>query len=130
MGLWEQLSKGNVTEYDPRGVTMADFKRVLRILVENRPPLTTTFMTDQIGYELMKLHPLLYNIKYWWYVPKRGKRFIYVSLFQKHGLLKLKIHLDGDRDKKFEFFYGTTSLGRCDETQCLNVIKQYNEYLP
>jgi len=124
MGLMDDILKENRHTYRRGELTKADLKSAIQTLYYNRPLSRPTIMLGLISYILfefasnMTIYP---GLKYWVDVPKRvKKRFIYISLFQKHSLYKLKIHIDSHPEFKYELFYGTTSLGLGNSIYCIN----------
>ena len=127
------MNQANKCVYLPGTLTMKDIEDAIKRFDYNGPRRITLY-TDQVGYEIYQLMANLQlifgpKVRSWQYIPKRvSTRFIYVSLFEKHGFLKFKIYLDGRR-LKYELFNATTSIGVSDKPECLNVLKRLHERL-
>lgn len=108
---------------------MYDIEQVIKTLEPRRPKQTILYV-NSCGYELFNFALIIGNlfptVKFWTYIPHRIPNFIYVSLFQKHGLFKLKIHTDGRRFK-YELINGTTLIGKSDSIESLRHFIKLNE---
>lgn len=63
------------------------------------------------------------KVKYWTYIPERNPKFIYVSLFRKEGLFKMKVFFNPSKNQsKYELLYGTEPMIRSNDLKFLKVL--------
>jgi hypothetical protein len=129
IGILEMMGDGNRVTYQPGVLTMHDIEQAVKAL-EPRRPRQTILYVNSYGYELFNLALVMQQvfptIKFWTYIPRRVPNFIYISLFQKHGLFKLKLHTDGRR-LKYELINGTTLIGKSDSIESIRHFLKLNE---
>lgn len=121
IGILEMMGDGNRVTYQPGVLTMHDIEQAVKAL-EPRRPRQTILYVNSYGYELFNLALTMKQafptIKFWTYIPRRVKGFIYVSFFQKHSLYKMKLYTDG-RKLKYELIYGATLIGKSDSIETI-----------
>lgn len=128
IGLLEIMNGSNVVNYNRSAFSLADLEKAMSALPPT--PRSTVIYTDSYGMETIdfscKVGQLFPGLRTFMYIPRRVKGFIYVSLFQKHSLYKMKLYTDGRR-LKYELIYGTKIIGKSDSIETIRIFIRQKE---
>lgn len=127
-GILKAMMSNNSITYNPGKLTIKDIETAIGRI----PPRPQQFIiyAGSTGKQVLEftiaINQVFPNLKTWLYIPKRVPNIIYVSLFQKHGLFKIKLYTDGRR-LKYELMQGTTSIGKSNSIECIRTFIRLNE---
>lgn len=124
-GILAHIRNCNKAIYDPMKFTWKQVLDTAARLYEPSLPHRPQIHLGLVSWKLLDFAESMKDIKvkHWVYIPKRNPKFIYVSLFRKHGLFKMKVFLNPSKNQsKYELLYGTEPMIRSSNLKFLKVL--------